>query len=64
MRVGLLLAVAGLTSLAPTAAAQSTATCTPGSTGHMSFGVNQKVGAPFTGTVKTTFEQTLAKAIE
>jgi hypothetical protein len=30
----------------------------------MSFGVNQKVGAPFTGTVKTTFEQTLAKAIE
>ena len=64
LRVGMccvsMFAVACLFSLSSTAAAQSTATCTPGSMSYTSYGVNQKVGAPFTGTVKTTFEQTLA----
>lgn len=57
---GLLLGAGILLVAALTARAQSKATCTPGSNAYNTYGVNGKVGTPFSGTTKTTFDQTLA----
>jgi len=68
MRVGLLLAVAGLTSLAPTAAAQSataaapddSAVCTPGARSPLKYSDAIVSDAPFSATRKVTFDQTMS----
>lgn len=60
VRKGLLLAVGILLVAALPVRAQGKATCTVGSSAYNTYGVNGKAGAPFFGTTKTTFEQTLA----
>ena len=60
VRKGLLLGVGILLVAALPVQAQDKATCTVGSNAYNTYGVNGRVGAPFSGTTKTTFEQTLA----
>lgn len=55
----LLWSAACLLCVSSAAGAQSVAKCTPGANGFMFYGVNSKSGEPFSGTTKTTFEQTL-----
>ena len=57
---GLLLGAGILLLAAMPVRAQGNATCTGGNAFNVWYGVNQKAGAPFSGTTKTTFEQTLA----
>ena len=59
VRKSLLLGV-GILLVALPVRGQGNATCTVGSGAYNTYGVNGKVGAPFSGTTKTTFEQTLA----
>ena len=59
VRKSLLLGV-GILLVALPVRGQGNATCTVGSGAYNTYGVNGKVGAPFWGTTKTTFEQTLA----
>ena len=56
-----LLAAAGILLLASVPVrGQGNDTCTVGSNAYNTYGVNGRVGAPFSGTTKSTFEQTLA----
>jgi hypothetical protein len=60
VRIGLLLGAGILLLAVLPVRAQGNATCTVGSGAYNTYGVNGKVGAPFSGTTRTTFEQTLA----
>jgi hypothetical protein len=60
VRTGLFLGVGILLLAAMPVLAQGNATCTVGSGAYNTYGVNGKVGTPFSGTTRTTFEQTLA----
>src|ERR1035437_527353 len=60
VRKGLWLGVGILLAAVLPVRAQGKATCTVGSEAYNTYGVNGKVGAPFSGTTKTTYEQTLA----
>jgi len=60
LRFGMLFGVASLLSMVTLAGAQSAALCTKGNYGFSTWVVGHKTNAPFTGTAKTTFEQTLA----